>query len=208
VSSTPNGFFVLLSLVSPHFCSLYVEDEKALRLKNRKCLSYVGGDGSSDLVVFKSVKKKDVAREDTARRYYHHHKYQSAGPTSNDAEEKDFNHTAVFPAGMFFDLFKDPAGDADHLESRCRHLLTRWEKKNADVKNPKGRNEVELRWPYLKQEFTIGNSTYNSVYELQASTFGYTMASRRVQTPEPILLRDIVVSLSVCLAEHSSLSRC
>jgi hypothetical protein len=178
---------------------LLTADERALRNHNRKWLSYEGSDGSTDLVVFSSVKAKKEPLKSEMTRLYHHHPYRQE---AYRPPGKDFNHVAVFPAGIFLDLLSDPQGFASELEDRCKELPELWKELNADVVSPEGRTESDKAWPLITQNFSIGGRPFTTVYEMQASTFGYTMASRKVAVPEPMLLRDIAASLDLFQGTH------
>jgi hypothetical protein len=69
-----------------------------------------------------------------------------------------------------------------------------WVKNNALVTNRLARENEELGWPFMEQKFMLRGEEHASEYEMQISLFAYTEAARKVDVPEPVMLRDIAAS--------------
>ena len=109
--------------------------------------------------------------------------------------EKDYFYTCLFPVAPFLNIFGgNPVGFSNRLERDAEGLMEEWASINRESL-PFDRTPTERSYPLHGHSFRGENNICErSVYEMQISTYGYTEKARKVEYPEPLLLRDLKAS--------------
>ena len=153
-------------------------------------------DYSSGLVGVYTLKPKENTRMDNRFSKY---------PRD---ENRDYYHAALLPCDPFLKAFERPGAFADLLETKASNVVVEWPVLNYGVA-PESRIMAE-------RYFTLYRNTYqgdrgsaaSAIYEMQISSYGYTMAAQRVPVPEPLRLRDLKASLSLFSRPDTFINSC
>jgi hypothetical protein len=160
-----------------------------LRKHNRQFLDY----GTSGYIGLAIKKEKTAWKNDyAARRVGRYDQSKEEGP------EKDYFYTCLFPADVFLSILADPVGFSTRLENDAEGVMEEWTAINKGA-IPFDRVTAERCYPLHEHSFRDPKAPRGveerSIYEMQISTYGFNERARKVDYPEPMVLRDMKVSL-------------
>lgn len=160
----------------------------AIRKRNSKCLSYAG-DGYWGASTLKSKSNRVDASPHEVK------KYPQMPPQMPARPEADFWHVNVIPVGPFLEVLAAPDAFADAMEKRGKQVMEDWVELNKNIKKPGDRVVAEKQFILQSHSFRgpRGGPMENSQVEMQLTLWGYTANARKVDKPDPLLLRDVKV---------------
>lgn len=153
----------------------------AMRRRNSRCIDYTGLG-----YIGISTRKPKAAPEELDVNTQH-----QSGAFPPRKPEADFDFVAVLPVGPFLALMKEPIVFASLLQEKALEVMDQWRTTNSG-RLPHNRVIVERSFTIFRYSFKDGKGVMqHSQYDMSLSTFYYTLNARKVETPEPLVLRDV-----------------